>query len=62
MLRLGLLVALLLIASAALIVVADSDGLSERMPTQVIPRRFALFPAAAGALILVVVAVAAIVP
>jgi len=42
---------------AALIVLADAGSLSDRMPLQVIPRRFALVPLALG-VVLVLLAMA----
>ena len=48
MLRLGLV----LIAVAGVLLLADSGGLSRRMPTQVPPRRFALVPLVGGLLLL----------
>ena len=49
---------LLLVASAGALVMADSGGLSERLPTQVPPRRFARYPLLAGLALLVIAAVA----
>lgn len=46
--------ALVLIAAAALLLLADSGRLSSRMPTQVPPRAFALLPLAVGVLLLLV--------
>ena len=40
--------AVLLIAASVVIVLGDWDGLSARMPTQVLPRRFARYTFAAG--------------
>jgi hypothetical protein len=42
---------LVLIAVAGVLLVADWDGLSRRMPTQVPPRRFALVPLVGGVLL-----------
>lgn len=44
----------LLLASSGLIVVADIGGMSRRMPTQVPPRRIALYPFIAGVTLLVI--------
>jgi hypothetical protein len=38
----------LLVALSAVIVLADSGHLSARMPTQVMPRRYAVYPLAVG--------------
>lgn len=45
---------LLLTASAGLIAVADSQGLSNRMPTQLPPRRLARYPLVVGLALLVI--------
>lgn len=44
----------LLVGSAAVIWVADSNGQSARMPTQVPPRRVARYPLVAGTVLLVI--------
>ncbi|MBA2626130.1 MAG: hypothetical protein H0U89_11065 [Acidimicrobiia bacterium] len=45
---------LLLVALAGVVLVMDWGGLSERMPTQVPPSRFALYPLLGGVLLVVV--------
>jgi hypothetical protein len=52
----------LLVAAGVLMILMAWGGMDERMPTQVPPRRFAGYPIAAGALLLVVAAVGLIVP
>jgi hypothetical protein len=42
----------LLVVAAGVVAAGDSDGLSQRLPTQVPPRRVALYPLIAGALLL----------
>lgn len=51
-----------LVAAGGLMIVMTWGGMDERMPTQVPPRRFAGYPIAAGALLLVIAAVGLIVP
>jgi hypothetical protein len=43
-----LIVGVLLIVLSGVIVLGDSDNLSARMPTQVVPRRYARYPFGAG--------------
>ena len=43
-----LIVGLLLIVLSGVFVLGDSDNLSHRMPTQVLPRRYARYPFALG--------------
>jgi len=45
-------IGVLLLAVATLIVVGDADGLSRRMPVQVVPRRFAGYAAATGGVLI----------
>jgi uncharacterized membrane protein YidH (DUF202 family) len=45
-------VGLLLIGVGAVIWLAASDGLDRRLPTQVLPRRFAVYPLVVGAVVL----------
>jgi hypothetical protein len=47
-------VGLLLLASAAVLVIGDAGDLSARMPTQVPPRRFARYPLIAGIVLVVI--------
>lgn len=51
-----------LVAAGVLMILLAWGGMDERMPTQVPPRRFAGYPIAAGALLLVVAAVGLAVP
>jgi hypothetical protein len=44
---------LVLLGAGAIILAGASDGLDERMPWQVVPRRFAAYPLAAGAATLI---------
>lgn len=53
----GLVLGGLLVATAAVIALADSDRLSRSMPTQVMPARLARYPAALGTLLIVLSAV-----
>jgi hypothetical protein len=53
---------ILLTAAAALLAIADSGGLASRMPTQVVPRRFARYPLAIGLVLVVIGAVGAFLP
>ena len=46
----------LLVAAAALLAVADTGGVSGRLPTQLPPRRLAWYPFVVGAVLLVLVA------
>ncbi len=48
-----MLLGALLIFTAVVIVIADSHDMSKKMPTQVAPRRLAKYPAAVGAVVLV---------
>jgi hypothetical protein len=51
----GLLIAgVLLTVVGGVIVLADSDDQSAKMPTQVIPRRYARYPLGAGIVLLLV--------
>ena len=50
----GLVIGVLLLAVAGVLVVADSGGMSRSMPTQVVSRRMARYPAVAGAVLVVV--------
>ena len=43
-----LIVGLLLIVLSGVFVLGDSDGLAGKMPTQVLPRRYARYPFAVG--------------
>ena len=43
-----LIVGVLLIVVSGVIALGDSDNLSARMPTQVLPRRYARYPFAVG--------------
>ena len=43
-----LIVGVLLIVLSGLFVLGDSDNLADRMPTQVLPRRYARYPFAVG--------------
>jgi hypothetical protein len=51
-----------LVAAGVLMILMAWGGMDERMPTQVPPRRFAGYPIAAGAFLLVVAAVGLAVP
>jgi hypothetical protein len=51
-----------LVAAGVVMILMAWGSMDERMPTQVPPRRFARYPIAAGALLLVVAAVGLIVP
>jgi hypothetical protein len=51
-----------LVAAGVLMILAAWGGMDERLPTQVPHRRFAGYPIAAGALLLVVAAVRLTVP
>ncbi|MDQ3484263.1 MAG: hypothetical protein M3445_02445 [Actinomycetota bacterium] len=53
MFQAGVLLGALLIATAVVIVIADSHDMSKKMPTQVAPRGLAKNPAAIGAVVLV---------
>jgi hypothetical protein len=48
---------LLLVAAGALLVLADADGISRRLPTQVPPRSFARYPIAVGVALIVLGAI-----
>ena len=48
------LVGLVLLSAAGVIILVDSGGMSRRMPTQVPPRRIALYPFIAGVTLLVI--------
>lgn len=52
-----LLVGVLLFAAGALLVIADGDGLSSRMPTQLSPRSFSRYPMIGGLVLVVIGAV-----
>ena len=52
----------ILVAAGVLMILMAWGAMDERMPTQVPPRRFAGYPIAAGALLLVGAAVGLIVP
>lgn len=56
------IIGLLMIATAGALVMAASGGLAERMPTQVPPRSFARYPFIVGAALLVIAAVAWLLP
>jgi hypothetical protein len=56
------IVGLLLLATAALIAIADTGGMSRSMPTQVPPRRFARYPLVAGVILLVFGVIGLIIP
>ena len=43
-----------LIIAGAVLLIADDDGLAERMPTQLPPRRFARYPLVMGAVLVVI--------
>jgi hypothetical protein len=49
-----LVIGALLLAVATLIVVGDADGLSRRMPLQVVPRRYARYAAVTGGVLIAV--------
>jgi heme/copper-type cytochrome/quinol oxidase subunit 1 len=53
---------LILLVTALLIVLGDTGGMSRRMPTQVPPRRIALYPLVAGVVALVIGAAGIILP
>jgi hypothetical protein len=53
---------LLLVATALLIALGDVGGTSRRMPTQVPPRRFAMYPLVAGVAALVIGIVGLVIP
>lgn len=55
-------VGLLLIGVGAVIWLAASDGLDRRMPSQVLPRQFALYPLVAGAALLAMAAMRWLLP
>jgi hypothetical protein len=50
------------VAAGLVLILVAWNGMDERMPTQVPPRRLASYPIAAGTLLLVVAAVGLIVP
>ena len=47
------------VASSVLIAIADVGGMSRRMPTQIPPRRVAMYPLVAGVALLVIAVVGA---
>ena len=51
-----------LVAAGLVMILMAWGGMDERMPTQVPPRRLALYPIAAGALLLAIAAVGLVVP
>ena len=53
---------LVLLSTAAVIVIGDMGGMSRRMPTQVPPRRLAVYPLVAGVAALVVGVVGLVIP
>ena len=55
-------VGVLLIATGAVIAVADTGRLSDRMPTQVPPRRLARYPVVAGVALLAIGVVGLVIP
>ena len=56
------LLGFLLLAAGALLAIADGDGISRRMPTQVPPRSFARYPIAAGLALIVIGAIGLLLP
>ncbi len=52
----------ILLVTGLAILAGASDDLDKRMPSQVLPRRFARYPLAAGAVLLIAAGVAAVFP
>ena len=53
---------LILVISGAVVLAAASDDLDSRMPNQVLPRRLAVYPLAAGIGLLIVAGVGLLLP
>ena len=58
----ALLGGVLLIVAGGVLWIGDSDGLADRMPTQLPPRRFARYPLVIGAVLVVIGAAGAAFP
>jgi hypothetical protein len=52
----------ILLVTGLLILAGASDDMDKRMPSQVLPRRFARYPLTAGAALLIVAGIAAVIP
>lgn len=50
----------LIVGTSGLLALGDSDDLSARLPTQVVPRRFLRYPAAIGMVLIVLGSVASL--
>ncbi len=52
----------ILVVSGLVVLAAASHGLDERMPTQVLPRRFAIYPLVAGAILMILAGIMRLFP